>query len=77
MAPKKFNNPRAIGEEPPAARPGATAGGGRGRGRGRPEGVSNTEWAKELDRSRTITADRKARGERKRAMDEEEAMEAR
>ena len=39
--------------------------------------MSNTEWAKELDRRRTITADRKARGERKKAKEAEEAMEAR
>ena len=29
--------------------------------------MSNTEWANELDRRKTMTADRKARDERKKA----------
>ena len=78
MALKKFNNPRAIGEEPPAVkRTGATVGRGWGRGRGRLEGMSNKEWAEELGRRRTVTADLKERGERKRAKEAEETMEAR
>ena len=72
MAPKKFNNPRAAGEEPSAKRAGATSA-GRGRGRGWPDGLSDTEWANEVERRKTVTADRKARDERKKAKEAEEA----
>ena len=45
-------------------------------GRGRPPGLSNTEWATEVDRRKTVTADRKGRDERKKAKEALQAQRA-
>ena len=56
--------PEPSSMAPPAAkRTGVTA----GRGRRRPAGVSNAEWLAEVERRKTVTADRKGKDERKKA----------
>ena len=60
MAPKKINVPRSANEDPPPI-PKKRA------GRARPPCLTNAEWKREVERSETVTADRKGREERKKA----------